>query len=279
MEELPGLAGGAGDALADEVGEAGDALQARGGRGAGAEDADALACGRPELGGAAGSGHRRLVPDVVVDDVALAAAFVALPADEALAVEERDRLGHGRRADLEAPDEFGRGEAARVGEGEAGHHPGRHRGHARRHEDGGEHLFVRVHRLGVASVGLRGHLRPAGRGLPAPPGAALGGAVGQVGAVGGGAAVAHDLARDGRGRAVEAAGDLRVGEAVGQSQRDVLTLPLGESASRHRGLLRAPWCLHRRVRRHSSATIRACSLHWKYGHCNASWALAGHMEA
>nr|WP_243707532.1 hypothetical protein [Micromonospora sp. KC606] len=42
-------------------------------------------------------------------------------------------------------------------------------------------------------MSLLGLLRPAGDGLPAPPGAAFGGPVGQVGTVGGGAAVAHHL--------------------------------------------------------------------------------------
>jgi hypothetical protein len=68
-------------------------------------------------------------------------------------------------------------------------------------------------------------------------GAAFGGAVGQIGAVGGGAAVAHHLTRDRRGRTVEAPGDLGVGEAVGQPQRDLLAFLLGEPASRHRDLL------------------------------------------
>ncbi len=53
-------------------------------------------------------------------------------------------------------------------------------------------------------------------------GAASGGAVGQVGAVGGGAAVAHHLTSDRRGRTVEAPGDLGVREAVGRHQRDLL---------------------------------------------------------
>lgn len=43
--------------------------------------------------------------DVVVDDVPLA-AFVGVPADEALVLQERDRLGDGRRADAEARGEF-----------------------------------------------------------------------------------------------------------------------------------------------------------------------------
>lgn len=203
----------------------------------GAEDADALPCGLDDLGDGPGAGHHRLVPDVVVDDVALAAAFVAFAADEALALQERDRLGHGRRADLEALGEVGGGEAARVGEAETGQHAGHHLGHARGHDDGGEHLLVLAHRLGVAPVGLRGRPGVAGRGLPAAVGAVFGGAVGQVGAVGGGAAVAHHLARDRRGGAVQAPGDLGVGEAVGQSQRDLLAFLLGEPASRHRGLL------------------------------------------
>ncbi|MFI8931626.1 hypothetical protein ACIG3E_28625 [Streptomyces sp. NPDC053474] len=50
MEELAGLVRGAGDSLADEADEADEAgvvLQARGGRGAGAEDADAGCDSRP----------------------------------------------------------------------------------------------------------------------------------------------------------------------------------------------------------------------------------------
>jgi hypothetical protein len=46
-------------------------------------------------------------------------------------------------------------------------------------------------------------------------GAAFGRAVGQVGAVGGRAAVPHHLARDRRGRTVKTSGDLRGDEAVG----------------------------------------------------------------
>lgn len=49
MEDFAGLFGGAGDAFADEVEEAGDFLQADGGGGVGAEDGDALACGFDEL--------------------------------------------------------------------------------------------------------------------------------------------------------------------------------------------------------------------------------------
>jgi hypothetical protein len=73
--------------------------------------------------------------------------------------------------------------------------------------------------------------------LPAPEGAAFGGAVGQVGAVGGGAAVAHHLTRDHRGQAIDEPGDLRVGEAVGQAQRAIcwrscwMGLPLGIAVS------------------------------------------------
>ncbi len=76
-----------------------------GGRGVGAEDADALPGDLAEVGGGAGAGRHGLIHDVVVDDVALA-AFVAFPADEALALRERDRLGDGRRADAEACGEF-----------------------------------------------------------------------------------------------------------------------------------------------------------------------------
>ncbi|GAB2859304.1 hypothetical protein GCM10027074_27970 [Streptomyces deserti] len=50
MEDLAGLLRGADEALGDEVDEAGDVLEAGGGRGVGAEDADALACGLGELG-------------------------------------------------------------------------------------------------------------------------------------------------------------------------------------------------------------------------------------
>ncbi|WP_245691401.1 serine hydrolase domain-containing protein [Sinosporangium album] len=50
--------------------------------------------------------------------------------------------------------------------------------------------------------------------------------MGQAGAVGGGAAVAHHLTRDRRGRTVKTSGDLRVGETVGQSQRDLLAVLL-----------------------------------------------------
>ncbi|GAA2463525.1 hypothetical protein GCM10010405_55060 [Streptomyces macrosporus] len=176
MEDLAGLPRGACDALGDDGddgGEAGDVLQAGGGRGAGAEDVHALPGDRHEVGGGPGAGQHRLVPDVVVDDVAFAAAFAGFPADEALALEERDRLGDGRRADPQVPDEFGGGEAAGVGDAQAGQHPGRHPGHARGHEDGGERLLVLADGLGVASGGPRGRLRVPGRGPPAPVGAAL----------------------------------------------------------------------------------------------------------
>ena len=102
-----------------------------------------------------GAGDRRLVPDVVVDEVALAAAFVAFPADEALIFEERDRLGDGRRADLKVLDEFGRGEAVRVGGKEAGQHQSRHLGQALLHQEGGEGLLVLAYGLVVAPVALR----------------------------------------------------------------------------------------------------------------------------
>jgi hypothetical protein len=65
-------------------------------------------------------------------------------------------------------------------------------------------------------------------------GTAFRGAVGQVGAVGGGAAIAPDLARDRRGGAIDAPRNLRVGEAVGDPLRDLLAFLLGEPASRHR---------------------------------------------
>jgi hypothetical protein len=181
VEDLAGLLRGAGGALGDEVEEAGDVLEAGGGRGAGAEDANALPCDLRPLGAGPGAGHHRLVPEVVVDEVALAAAFVAFAADEGLAFEELDRFGDGRRADSEALDGLGRAEAARVGGVEAHQHPGHHLGQARGHEDGGERLLVVAHGLGVASVRLLGRLRPSGRGLPAPVGAAFGGAVGEVG--------------------------------------------------------------------------------------------------
>jgi hypothetical protein len=113
-----------------------------------------LACGVNELVVGSGAGDRRLVEEFVVDDVAVAAVFVAFSADEALALQEGDRFGDGRRADLEALGELGRGEAARVGGEQAGQHPGRHLGQARSHEDGGERLLVFGHGLGVASVWL-----------------------------------------------------------------------------------------------------------------------------
>ena len=240
VEDLAGLLRGAGDALTDEVEVAGDVLEAGGGRGVGAEDADPLPCGLGELGVVPGAADHRLVPEVVVDEVALAAAFVVFPADEVQALEERDRFGDGRRADLEALGELGRGEAAGVGGVEADQHPGHHLGQARLHEDRGERLLVLADGLGVTSVGLRRRLRISGRGLPSPVSATLGGAVRQVGAVGDGTAVPHHLARDRRGGAVEASGDLGIGEAVGQPRRDLLAFLLGESASRHRGLLRGP---------------------------------------
>src|ERR1700733_5500305 len=46
--------------------------------------------GLGDLGDAAGTGDRRVVPDVAVDEVAFAAALVAFPADEAQIFEERD---------------------------------------------------------------------------------------------------------------------------------------------------------------------------------------------
>lgn len=46
-------------------------------------------------------------------------AFVAFPAYQVLALQERDGLDDGRGADLEALDEFSRGEAALVTDGEA----------------------------------------------------------------------------------------------------------------------------------------------------------------
>lgn len=106
MEDFADLLRGAEHALAHELAEAGDVLQAGGGRAVAAEDADTLSCDLGDLGGTAGAGDRRLVPDVVVDEVALATALVAFPADEALIFEEGDGLGDGRRADLEVLDEF-----------------------------------------------------------------------------------------------------------------------------------------------------------------------------
>jgi hypothetical protein len=50
----------------------------------GAEDADALPCGLDDLGVGPGAGDHRLIPEIVVDDVALAAALVAFPAYEGL---------------------------------------------------------------------------------------------------------------------------------------------------------------------------------------------------
>src|SRR4029077_19357366 len=97
--------------------------------------------------------------------------------------------------------------------------------------------------------------RTSGRGGPAPVGAAFGGAVGQVGAVGGGAAVPHHLTRDRRGRTVQASGDLGVGKAVSQPQRDLLALLLGEPASRHRDLLGGPSCW---------SLIPHCSVHFSF---------------
>jgi len=74
---------------------------------------------------------RKFEPAINVDDVALAAAFVALAADEVQALEERDRFGDGRRADLEPLDEFRGGEAAGVGGEEADQYPRHHLvGHA-----------------------------------------------------------------------------------------------------------------------------------------------------
>ena len=56
VEDLAGLLGGAGEALGDVVEEAGDVFEAGAGRGAGAEDGGALACGVDELGGGPGAG-------------------------------------------------------------------------------------------------------------------------------------------------------------------------------------------------------------------------------
>ena len=212
-------------------------MEAGGGRGVGAEDADALACGFGELGVVPGAAHHRLVPEVVVDDVALAAAFVSFPADEVQALEEGDRFGDGRRADLETLDEFGRGEAAGVGGVEAHQHPGHHLRQARMHDHGGQHLLVLAHGLGIASVGLRGP-RPLGRGMPPPVGAAFGGAVGQVGAVRGRAAVSHLAASDYRLAAdallLARACELRIGELLD------LELDCVHQIGGHRSWLKVP---------------------------------------
>src|SRR5215469_12174405 len=58
VEDVADLFGGAEDALADEVAEAGDVLQAGGGRAVAAEDAYALPCRLGDLGDAAGAGDR-----------------------------------------------------------------------------------------------------------------------------------------------------------------------------------------------------------------------------
>src|SRR5262249_48164843 len=58
VEDVADLFGGAEDALADEVAEAGDVLQAGGGRAVAAEDPYALPCGLGDLGDAAGAGDR-----------------------------------------------------------------------------------------------------------------------------------------------------------------------------------------------------------------------------
>jgi hypothetical protein len=115
VEDFGRLLGGAGDAFADESEEAGDVLEADGGGGVGAEDVDVSECGFDELVVGSGAGDRRLVEEFVVDDVGVAAAFVALPADEAPALQVGDRLGDARRNDLGTPGGSGRGEAARVG--------------------------------------------------------------------------------------------------------------------------------------------------------------------
>lgn len=66
--------------IADEVEEAGDVLQTAGRGGVGAEDGNALACDVGELVVGPGAGDRRLVEEFAVDEVAVAAAFVAFSA-------------------------------------------------------------------------------------------------------------------------------------------------------------------------------------------------------
>src|SRR5690606_31689434 len=122
---------------------------------AGPHDADPLPRGLGDLRRGPGAGHHGLVPDVVVDAVALTTALLALPPDEALALQEGDRLGDGRRADLQALGQFGGGEVPAVRERQTGHHPGHHPGRARRYEDGGQRLLEFTYGLRVAAVLLR----------------------------------------------------------------------------------------------------------------------------
>ncbi|MYS63243.1 DUF4097 family beta strand repeat protein [Streptomyces sp. SID5473] len=68
--------------FADEVEEAGGVFEAVRGRGAAAEDTDALPRGLDEPVVGPGAAAHRLVPEVVVDGVALAAASVAGPAEK-----------------------------------------------------------------------------------------------------------------------------------------------------------------------------------------------------
>lgn len=84
VEDFTGLFCGADDALADEVEEPGDVLQAGGSRGVRAEEGNALPCGLDELVVGPGAGDRGLVEELVIDDVAVTAAFVAFAADQAL---------------------------------------------------------------------------------------------------------------------------------------------------------------------------------------------------
>ncbi len=85
-----------------------------------------MACGFDELIVGSGTRDRGLVEEFVVDEIAVAAAFVAFSANQALGLQERDRLGDGRRADLKVLSELGRRQAARVGGVQAGQHAGRH---------------------------------------------------------------------------------------------------------------------------------------------------------
>jgi hypothetical protein len=127
------------------IAEAGHVLQAVAGRGVATENGDALPRDLSDLDHAAGAGECGLVPHVAVDEVAFAAALVAHSGDQALALEGRDRLGDGRRADPEALDEFGGSDAARVRDAEARQYPSHHLGYALMHQETGERLLVLAH--------------------------------------------------------------------------------------------------------------------------------------